>query len=107
VRRGNGRIKKLQENIAIGMNDESVYAISNETTGAGNIFTPRPSCFAHGARMLKEPIVDRPPCSLTNKGLRKSAMLLRENEEENGIAITVSHSIARWDRRSYCGHACG
>jgi hypothetical protein len=36
-------VKKLQENIAISMNDESVYAIPNEATGAGNLFNPM--CF--------------------------------------------------------------
>jgi hypothetical protein len=92
-------VKKLQENIAIGMNDKSVYAIPNKTTGAGNLFVPRPSCHVHGARMLKEPIFNRQPYSLTNKGLRISAMLLRENKEENGTGIIPLDCTT--DGRSY------
>jgi len=80
-------VKKLQESIAIGMNNQSLYAVPNEITGAGNLFAPRPSCFAHGASILRDPIFWRPPYSLTNKGLRISAMLLGENAEEESKAM--------------------
>jgi hypothetical protein len=75
-------VQKLQEDIhiAVGTDRNSIYVVPNETTGAGNLFAPRPSCFAHCARMLKDPIFNRPPYSLTNKGLRISALLVGENE---------------------------
>lgn len=80
-------LKKFQESIAIGMNDKSIYAMPSERTGSGNIFAPRPSCFAHCGRMLKDPLFYRLPYSLTNKGLRISAMLLGENTEEDSVTI--------------------
>ena len=85
-------VQKLQEDIHVitDIDRDSIYAVPNETTGAGNLFAPRPSCFAHCAGMLKDPIINRPPYSLTNKGLRISALLLGENgenEEENDLAL--------------------
>jgi hypothetical protein len=49
--------------------------------------------------MLRKPIFDRPPYSLTNKGLRISAIPLGENEEENGTAIIPLNCTM--DGRSY------
>jgi hypothetical protein len=86
-------VKKLQENIAISMNDESVYAIPNETIGAGNLFAPRPICFAHGARMLKEPIFYRPPYSPIKVCEYLQCSL---GEVKKKMKRLLSHSTARW-----------
>src|SRR5438045_759401 len=87
-------VKKLQENIAISMTDESVYAIPNKTTGPGNLFPPRPSCLPVVLECSRNP-------SFTDR-LTHSPIKVCEypqcplGEIKKKMGRLLSHTTARW-----------
>ncbi len=106
-------LQELQANRQL--DSRSIYAWHSEDIGSGNLFAPRPSCFASCTSVQRDVIRWRRPYALTNKGLEITVALFEDTRSDrkryliplnctkNGeipLAMSLARPLGCWVR---CG----